>query len=197
MTGRSAKSRSGDARMARHAIRFSAKLHRPAEPGKPASWAFLAVPQRASARLPSRGMVSIAGTINGAPLKATLQPDGKGGHWLKVDGTLRKAAGAEIGDTVTLEFAPVAEEPEPEVPPDLQRALAAAPSKARDAWSSITPVARRDWIHWITSGKRAETRRLRIEKACDMLANGKRRPCCFDRSGMYDKSLSCPEPLID
>ena len=33
---------------------------------------------------------------------------------------------------------------------------------------------------------------LRIDKGCDMLAKGKRRPCCFDRSGMYDKSLSCP-----
>ena len=33
---------------------------------------------------------------------------------------------------------------------------------------------------------------LRIGKACDMLAKGKRRVCCFDRSGMYSKSMSCP-----
>jgi hypothetical protein len=26
----------------------------------------------------------------------------------------------------------------------------------------------------------------------NLLAKGKRRPCCFDRSGIYDKSLSCP-----
>jgi len=77
------------------------------------------------------------------------------------------------------------------LPADLRKALAAAP-KARELWSDITPVARRDFIHWITSGKRAETRAIRIDKACDMLAKGKRRPCCFDRSGMYDKSLSCP-----
>ena len=65
-------------------------------------------------------------------------------------------------------------------------------------WSEITPIARRDWIQWITSGKRAETRALRIDKACDMLAKGKRRPCCFDRSGMYGKSLTppCPAPHI-
>jgi uncharacterized protein YdeI (YjbR/CyaY-like superfamily) len=79
------------------------------------------------------------------------------------------------------------------VPSDLQTALDAAPATARQAWAAITPRARRDWIHWITSGKRAETRVVRITKACDMLAKGKRRPCCFDRSGMYDKSLSCPE----
>ena len=56
----------------------------------------------------------------------------------------------------------------------------------------ITAVARRDWIQWIESAKREETRLKRIETACDMLANGKRRPCCFDRAGMYSKSLSCP-----
>jgi hypothetical protein len=108
---------------------------------------------------------------------------------------MREAAGApgiplKPRDVVTLEIAPVAEEPEPKVPADMRKALAAAPMKAREVWSDITPAARRDFIHWITSGKRAETRVKRVETACDMLAKGKRRPCCFDRSGMYDKSLS-------
>ena len=49
-----------------------------------------------------------------------------------------------------------------------------------------------DFIHWIVSARQSETRARRITNACDMLAKGKRRPCCFDRSGMYGKSLSCP-----
>ena len=172
-------------------IRFRAKLFRPAAAAKVGSWTFLTLPKNASAKLPSRGMTSIEGTINGVPFQATLDPDGKGGHWLRVDRKLREAAGADAGDVVTLEITPAREEPEPRVPADLRKALAAAP-KARASWSDITPVARRDWIHWITSGKRAETRALRIGKACDMLAKGKRNICCFDRSGMYSKSLSCP-----
>lgn len=160
---------------------------------KPASWSFLRLPRDASAVLPSRGMVSVTGTFNGAPFRATLQPDGQGGHWLKVERKLREAAGAAVGHAVTLEITPAAEEPEPVVPPDLKKALAAAPKAAREAWSDITPAARRDWIHWMTSGMKAETRVLRVEKACDMLARGKRRPCCFDRSGMYSKSLGCPD----
>jgi uncharacterized protein YdeI (YjbR/CyaY-like superfamily) len=111
-----------------------------------------------------------------------------------VNPKLRKDARAEAGEIVVLSIQPVTEEPEPKVPTDLRKALTASPS-AKAVWKDITPLARRDWIQWITSGKRAETRVLRIEKACDMLANGKRRPCCFDRTGMYDKSLSCPEPL--
>lgn len=173
-------------------IRFSATLLRPKATAKVVSWTFLTLPRQASERLPSRGQVSVEGTMNGMALRATLEPDGEGGHWLKVDRKLRKAAGVEAGDAVALEIAPVTEEPEPKVPADVRKALASAPPKVKEAWSGITPRARRDWIQWITSGKRAETRALRIGKACDMLAKGKRRPCCFDRSGMYGKSLSCP-----
>ncbi len=173
-------------------IRFTATLLRPKETAKTTNWTFLTLPKEASKKLPSRGQTTVEGTFNGRAFQATLDPDGQGGHWLKVDHKLREAAGAEAGDVVTLEIAPVAEEPEPKVPPDLRKALAAALPKARAAWSDITPAARRDFIHWITSGKKEETRVKRIATACDMLAKGKRRPCCFDRSGMYDKSLSCP-----
>ena len=170
-------------------IRFRARL---ARPKKDFDWTFLLVPKEASQRLPSRSMTSVEGAINGFPLQATLEPVGQGGHWLKVSRKLREAAGALAGDFVELEIAPVAVEPEPEVPTDLREALAEAPPKAGEVWLDITPIARRDWIHWITSGKRAETRVKRIGVACSKLAAGNRRPCCFDRSGMYSKSLSCP-----
>lgn len=173
-------------------IRFSATLLRPKATTKPVSWTFLTLPKGASVKLPSRSMTSVEGTFNGLAFEATLEPDGQGGHWLKVNRKMREAAGAEAGDVVTLEIAPVAEEPEPRVPAELRKALAAAGPKAKSVWSDITPIARRDWIHWIVSAKQAETRARRIRTACDMLAKGKRRPCCFDRSGMYARSLSCP-----
>jgi Bacteriocin-protection, YdeI or OmpD-Associated/Domain of unknown function (DUF1905) len=176
-------------------IRFKAKLFRPAQSTKTGSWTFLVLPKNASAKLPSRGMTAIEGTINGVPFQATLEPDGQKSHWLKVDRKLGEAAGADAGDVVTLEIAPAAEEPEPDVPADLRKALTAVP-KARALWSDITPIARRDWIHWITSVKQAETRARRIKNACLMLAAGKRRVCCFDRSGFYSKSLSAPKAAV-
>ncbi len=172
-------------------IRFTAKLLRPETTGKAASWTFLVMPKDASAKLPSRSQTSIQGTINGVAFNATLDPDGQKSHWLKVERKLREAAGAKVGDAVTLEITPTEKEPEPKVPADLRKALAAAP-KARVVWSDITPIARRDWIHWITSAKQAATRTRRVANACSMLAAGKRRVCCFDRSGFYDKSLSAP-----
>ncbi|MGV3615207.1 MAG: YdeI/OmpD-associated family protein [Fimbriimonas sp.] len=167
---------------------FQAKVSRTAQ-GDP--WTFLRLPQEASDRLPTRSMVSVEGTINGFAFHTCLQPDGAGGHWLKLEPHLSEGAGVSPGDVVELDIAPMAVEPEPEVPDDLREALAAAPT-AHAVWSDITAIARRDWIHWMTSGKRAETRAKRLETMIDKLNQGKRRACCFDRSGMYSKSLSCP-----
>ena len=172
---------------------LAGKSQRRAESEKADSWTFLILPKTASAKLPSRGMTAIEGTINGVPFQAELEPDGQKSHWLKVNRKLSEAAGAEAGDVVSLEIAPAAKNPEPMVPTDLRKALAAAASKTRALWSDITPNARRDWIHWITSAKQPETRARRIKNACSMLAAGKRRVCCFDRSGFYDKSMSAPK----
>src|SRR5205807_1420099 len=73
---------------------------------------------------------------------------------------------------------PAGKELEARVPTDLRKALAAAP-KAKAKWSDLTSIARRDFISWIDSAEQSETRRRRIEKACSMLAAGKRRPCCY------------------
>src|SRR5437762_6960670 len=154
-------------------IRFKVKLLRPAESEKGESWTFLILPKNASAKLPARGMTAIEGTINGSPFQATVEPDGQKSHWLKVDRKLREAAGADAGESVTLEIAPAAEDPEPTVPADLRKALATAPPKARALWTNITRNARRDWIHWIASAKQEETRARRIKNACSMLAAGK------------------------
>ncbi len=157
-------------------IRFSAKLFRPKATKKIGSWTLLTLPKNANAKLPSRGMMMVEGTINSIPFRAALKPNGKGSHGLRVNKAMHDAIDA--GDTVTVEITRAGEEPETRVPKDLRKALATAPL-AQASWADITPIARRDWIFSICSAKQPETRRRRIEKACDMLASGKRRLCCF------------------
>jgi hypothetical protein len=173
-------------------ITFEATLLRPASPTA-ATWRFLTLPASASRKLPSRSQVTVDGTLAGEAFQATLEPDGDGGHWLKLDQALCVAAGVADGDKVALAIVPVEHEPEPIVPADLKKALANN-AAAKATWDDITPVARRDWIAWITSGKKAETRVKRIDVACDKLACGNRRACCFDRSGRYSKgNMGVPE----
>ncbi len=64
------------------------------------------------------------------------------------------------------------------IPRDLQKALISMPA-AKTAWDSITLLARNEWICWVISAKKTETRNRRIERACNDLKAGKRRPCCW------------------
>ncbi len=64
------------------------------------------------------------------------------------------------------------------VPADLKKTLAALP-KVLTKWNGLTPLARNEWICWITSVKKSETRQNHIERVCKELIEGKRRPCCW------------------
>ena len=64
------------------------------------------------------------------------------------------------------------------MPEDLRRVLISEP-KARVLWDDITPLARNEWICWVISGKKAETRDIRIKKALSKMKGGMRRPCCW------------------
>lgn len=65
-----------------------------------------------------------------------------------------------------------------ELPQDLAKALKSN-SEALATWEDISPLARNEWICWITSAKKLATRNRRIELGCANLTDGKRRPCCW------------------
>ncbi len=64
------------------------------------------------------------------------------------------------------------------LPADFKKAIAANKAVAQ-LWEDITPLARNEWICWVISGKKAETRTIRIEKAISKMRDGMRRPCCW------------------
>ena len=73
------------------------------------------------------------------------------------------------------------------VPGDLRDVLIAD----RDAlarWEDITPLARNEWICWVESVKKAETRRNHIERVRTQLKEGQRRPCCWPGCPHREKS---------
>ncbi|HET6433897.1 YdeI/OmpD-associated family protein [Dyella sp.] len=50
---------------------------------------------------------------------------------------------------------------------------------ASDMWTDITPLARNEWICWVTSPKQEATRTRRIAVGIDKMRKGMRRPCCW------------------
>ena len=155
------------------------------------------LPETASKNLPSRGQVAVRGTINGAGFETVLEPDGDSGHWMRVDDTLQHTAGISAGDTVTLDIEVTKDWPEPDVPPDLAAALAAAPPEIRDVWDEITPMARWEWVRWVNATKNPDTRSRRVEVSISKMRGGKRRPCCFNLSSCTDPDLSKNGRLFD
>ena len=166
------------------------------------SWTILKLPEEASVKLPSRGMIMVSGTLNGVPFKTLLEPDGvyghgkKPSHWFSPDKKLLEEANVTVGDTVQVTLEPTKEWIEPEVPEDVKKALSTS-SKAEMLWKDITPMARWDWIRWIRAVKTPETRQKHILVALDKLNKGMRRPCCFNRNLCSEPAVSHNWVLLD
>ncbi len=156
----------------------------------------LRLPAATSQELPSRGQVAVSGAINGHPFETVLEPDGSFGHWMSVDATLRQGAGAEPGDSVTVDVELAEEWPEPSVPPDLREALSSAPRGVQALWRAITPMARWEWVRWVNATKNPSTRKRRVEVSISKLDSGKRRPCCFNLASCTDPELAKSGKLV-
>lgn len=64
------------------------------------------------------------------------------------------------------------------LPNDLRTALISNPDIA-EMWNTFTPLAQNEWICWVESAKKAETRERRITVGLDKMRKGMRRPCCW------------------
>lgn len=64
------------------------------------------------------------------------------------------------------------------VPADLRKILISDKAVLK-VWEDITPLARNEWICWITFVKKLETRNHHLKRFQDEIKEGKRRPCCW------------------
>ena len=74
-----------------------------------------------------------------------------------------------------------------DLPSDLKAMLGSHP-KALATWDDITPLARNEWICWVESAKKSETRDKRVDWGRESLENGKRRPCCWPGCAHREKT---------
>ena len=150
------------------ATQFQAILERPEGVG---TWTYLAIPFDAHTKYGSRGQVKVKGTIDGEPFRSTLLPRGDGSHYLVVPRPLRDKIGASAGAkvTVVLEMDQVAREVK--VPRDLLAALRKVKG-AKAAFVRLPPSHRKEYVVWIESAKKVETRQRRIAKAVQMVCEG-------------------------
>jgi hypothetical protein len=119
--------------------------------------------------------VQVKATVAGFPYRGTMVRWGTEDHILVVIKDIRKKAGVTFGDEIEVE---VEEDTEPRVvviPDDVKQALAGHP-EAGAFFEKLSYSGRKEYMFWIESAKRAETRQNRIAKMIDLLKQGKKSP---------------------
>jgi hypothetical protein len=135
--------------------------------GPEKAWAFLPIPASVTQRLATRARVPVAGTMNGAAFRSSLMPQGDGSHAMMVNQDLRARAGASIGQTVSVSLEVDASPRTVEIPADLGSRLS---STAARRFAALSYSHRKEYVDWITSAKKPETRARRVEQTIERLA---------------------------
>ena len=52
-------------------------------------------------------------------------------------------------------------------------------ARVLELWNGLTPLARNEWICWVTIVKKSETRDEHLKRLCEDIKKGKKRPCCW------------------
>jgi hypothetical protein len=113
----------------------------------------------------------VVGTVNGTKIRALLARE-QSAFALPLGEAWRRDSGIAVGDEVQVELVPEGPH-EDNLPPDIAGALAAAP-EASAFFSSLATFYRRNFIRWIESAKRPDTRARRIAEMMALLKEGKR-----------------------
>lgn len=152
-------------------IRFTAPIIAAGEvraDGSRGGGALVEVPPELIAALGGVKQMRVVGTLNGLPFRSSTMPMGGGRLCIGVHKATREAAGADIGDPITLE---VARDDAPrvlELPAELEAAFAAEPA-LRERFEQLAFTRRRELAGPIAEAKRAETRAARLERTLSVL----------------------------
>ena len=65
-----------------------------------------------------------------------------------------------------------------DIPDELKAAIDGDPA-FKSKWHDLTPLARNEWICWMISPKKQETRDQHLARLRDEVGAGKKRPCCW------------------
>jgi hypothetical protein len=113
----------------------------------------------------------ISGSINGCPFRGPIEAIGTE-YFIALGPAWRRDNGIDVGAEVEVVLAP--EGPQTDnIARDIARALEAEP-EARTFFESLPSFYRKNYIRWIESAKRPETRAARIAEAVKLLKAGVR-----------------------
>jgi hypothetical protein len=149
-------------------LKFKAEL---VSRGPGGAWTYLQCPFNAQEAFGRKGQVPVRATINGFTFRNSLMPRA-GVHILGISKDILAATGSAPGDSVEVVLALDDAPRTVAVPADLEAALKRVPSEAK-TFAALSYSHKKEFVEWIESAKKPETRANRIEKAVSMLVERK------------------------
>jgi hypothetical protein len=137
--------------------------------------AFVSVPFNVEKTFGKKGHVKVKATFDGYPYRGLLVNMGTGGHIIGVRKDIRAAINKQVGDMVEVTLALDNEERVIDVPDDLLRALNKT-KKAQTFFETLSFTNKKEYVIWITSAKKTETREKRIQETIEKLMKGRKNP---------------------
>jgi Bacteriocin-protection, YdeI or OmpD-Associated/Domain of unknown function (DUF1905) len=131
---------------------------------------FVEVPAAVVVALGPRRRPPLVIEVNGYRYRSTAAVYG-GRTYLGFRKDIREAAGLSAGQRVAVSLELDEEPREVDVPNDLEDALRADPT-AQAAFAALSFTHRKEYVEWVESAKRGETRRRRIERTVTILRPG-------------------------
>jgi hypothetical protein len=144
-------------------IQFNVKLEAVGRGG-----VFFTLPRKESTKFGVRGRVPVTGTINGYAFRSSIFPAGDGTHYMAVNREVREGAGVAAGDRVAVVMETDTAPRTVVIPPDLDKELSKS-TTARVLFDKLSYTHRKEYVQWIESAKRTETRTRRIKQILDRL----------------------------
>ena len=163
-------SNSSQAKTKKTKLQFKATLQ---AAGPKGAWTFLQLTPEQSASLGQRGRVPVVGTLNGFPIRTSVAPVGDATHAMIINKEMQAGAHVKAGDEVKVSLEIDTAPRTVETPTDLKKALARDP-QAKAFFKELSYTHRKDYVTWITSAKRPETRARRVEETVKLLSEGKK-----------------------
>jgi Domain of unknown function (DUF1905)/Bacteriocin-protection, YdeI or OmpD-Associated len=136
---------------------------------------FISIPFDVEKLYGTRGQLKIKATFDGHPYRGTLVNMGTGCHLLGVRKDIRHAIGKKPGEVISVTIEKDTEERVVAVPDELQQILDKNP-KAKSFYESLSFTNRKEYVQWISSAKKQETKNKRLAEILSRLLKGKKNP---------------------
>jgi hypothetical protein len=137
--------------------------------------AYISIPYNVEKMYGTKGQVKVKAWFDGYPYRGILANMGTGCHVILVRKDVRAAINKKVGDKIKVEIEADKEERTIEIPADLQDALTSK-KKAMDFFDTLSYTNMKEYVVWVTSAKKEETRERRVQETIVKLLAGKKNP---------------------